>query len=48
MVLVPSILHIPPHIFARYPRPYQEKTRLMLIQLIAGGWAGNTRVIDKD
>ena len=45
MALVPSILHIPSHVFYQYPPAYKDRMRKMVLKLIAAGWAGNTDVI---
>ena len=47
MILIPSILHIPPKAFGEYPPAYQQKIRRLLYQHVMGGWAGNTDMVPR-
>lgn len=47
LVLIPAILHTPTAHFWTLPWPVQEKTRRLLLQYIAGGWAGNTDLLKR-
>lgn len=48
LILVPAILHTPTAQFWELPFIVQEKMRGLLMRYIAGGWAGNTRLVKKD
>lgn len=48
MALIPSILHIPPHVFVDYPPVVQEELRLNCLRLIGAGWAGNPQTVKQN
>lgn len=45
LVLVPMYLHIDPLHFAEYPEMVRRRIRRLLMETIAGGWAGNPAMV---